>query len=214
MQKVVGSNPIIRFSLKSPQIGSFSWARRVGFPRSFSRFQPSACISKARRDSSNSCSNARARRRIASCTFAGSPLRRRRRNRAVPDLRDLFLGDPRHTTALAASASPPQTRNARPATAPHPSARLLPRAPARSNRPANCIRSGWKPCATSYRCPAARRSSSTSLRLVRSGSSPTSRPSCPAHTGCERLRDLSGPPSRLWVFPDLRSKEGTDVSAR
>jgi hypothetical protein len=73
MQKVVGSNPIIRFSLKSPQIGSFSWARRVGFPRSFSRFQPSACISKARRDSSNSCSNARARRRIASCTFAGSP---------------------------------------------------------------------------------------------------------------------------------------------
>ena len=34
---------------------------------------------------------------------------------------------------------------------------------------------------------------------------------CPAHTGCERLRDLSGPPLRLWVFPDLRPKEGTDV---
>jgi hypothetical protein len=25
---------------------------------------------------------------------------------------------------------------------------------------------------------------------------------------------LSGPPLRLWVFPDSRSKEGTDVFAR
>jgi hypothetical protein len=26
--------------------------------------------------------------------------------------------------------------------------------------------------------------------------------SCPAYTGCERLRDLSGPPRRLWVCQD------------
>ena len=37
---------------------------------------------------------------------------------------------------------------------------------------------------------------------------------CPAYRGCERLRVLSGPPSRLWVFPDSRSKEGSDVFAR
>jgi hypothetical protein len=36
-------------------------------------------------------------------------------------------------------------------------------------------------------------------------------PSCPAYTRCERLRDLSGPPSRLWVFHDSLSKEGSDV---
>ena len=35
--------------------------------------------------------------------------------------------------------------------------------------------------------------------------------SCPAHTGCERLRVLSGPPSRLWVCQDSLSKEGSDV---
>jgi hypothetical protein len=40
------------------------------------------------------------------------------------------------------------------------------------------------------------------------------RPRCPAYRGCERLRVLSGPPSRLWVFPDSRSKEGADVFAR
>ncbi len=32
--------------------------------------------------------------------------------------------------------------------------------------------------------------------------------------GCERLMGLSGPPLRLWVLPDLRPKEGSDVSAR
>jgi hypothetical protein len=34
---------------------------------------------------------------------------------------------------------------------------------------------------------------------------------CPAYTRCERLRDLSGPPSRLWVCHDSHSKEGADV---
>src|SRR5690349_1824803 len=29
---------------------------------------------------------------------------------------------------------------------------------------------------------------------------------CPAYRGCERLSVLSGPPSRLWVFPDSRSR--------
>ena len=43
---------------------------------------------------------------------------------------------------------------------------------------------------------------------------PGGRASCPAYRGCERLRVLSGPPSRLWVFPDSRSKEGSDVFAR
>src|SRR5215471_3032437 len=32
------------------------------------------------------------------------------------------------------------------------------------------------------------------------------RPSCPAYRGCERVRVLSGAPSRLWVFPDSRSR--------
>src|SRR5215471_17672649 len=32
------------------------------------------------------------------------------------------------------------------------------------------------------------------------------RPSCPAYRGCERVRVLSGAPSRLWVFPDSRSQ--------
>jgi hypothetical protein len=35
--------------------------------------------------------------------------------------------------------------------------------------------------------------------------------SCPAYTGCERLRDLSGPPSRLWVCEDHGQKEARDV---
>ena len=41
-----------------------------------------------------------------------------------------------------------------------------------------------------------------------------SKPCCPASTGCERLRDLSGPPSRLRVCQDSLPKEGSDVSAR
>ena len=34
------------------------------------------------------------------------------------------------------------------------------------------------------------------------------RPSCPAYTGCERLRGLSGPPSRLWVCRRPRPEGG------
>ena len=39
-------------------------------------------------------------------------------------------------------------------------------------------------------------------------------PRCPAHTGCERLRFIPASFSAAAVFPDLRSKEGADVSAR
>src|SRR5262249_60827022 len=43
------------------------------------------------------------------------------------------------------------------------------------------------------------------VRVV--GTTPTTGlASCPACGGCERLRVLSGPPSRLWVFPDSRSR--------
>jgi hypothetical protein len=47
----------------------------------------------------------------------------------------------------------------------------------------------------------------SSAALRRSGR----RPSCPAYRRCERLRVLSGPPSRLWVCHDSLSKEGSDV---
>src|SRR5206468_11959848 len=73
--------------------------------------------------------------------------------------------------------------------------------------PRRASRSRASPTAPSATGPAMR-------GLVSQTPSWPSWPSCPAYRGCERLRDTSGPPLRLWVFPDSRSKEGADVSAR